>query len=75
MRIDNEYRKRLERVLADHGIAAFRYVQQSKHVSLEFEHDGRTMRKTVPSSPSDSFHGPVRAAADLRRMLRGAAGD
>jgi hypothetical protein len=71
MKVDTEYRKRLERVLADHGIAAFRYVQQRKHLSLEFEHGGRTLRKTIPSSPSDSFHGPVRAAADLRRMLRG----
>jgi hypothetical protein len=68
--VNREYRNRLERVLADHGIIAFRYVPSRNHVTLVFEHGGQTLRKTIPSTPSD-VRGPVKAVSDLRRMLRG----
>jgi hypothetical protein len=72
--VNREYRVRLERVLADHGITAFRYVPTGNcHVLLVVEHAGRTLRKTIPSSPSD-HRGPVKAVSDLRRMLRRATG-
>ena len=70
---NRDYRDRLERVLIDHGITAFRYVtKRNCHIALEFEYRGRPMKQTIPGTPSDCW-GPRRAASDLRRMLRGAA--
>jgi hypothetical protein len=66
-----DYKRVLLRELAAAEIRDVRFsTTQSNHTRLCFAYGGRECSMVIPGTPSDSFHGPVNARAQLRRLLR-----
>jgi hypothetical protein len=56
-------------VLDDAGIKY--QIEQGKHMKVLWTLNGRRMTSVVPTSTGDRWHGPIKARADVRRILKG----